>query len=88
MQSYEEESGREAQCHTTSTGTVCEFDANEQLGLIESDDGRILPFKLKDVPSAMLWRFGVGGRVRFIEQCDRVVARATALVPIEGEDLS
>jgi hypothetical protein len=69
------------------TGTVCEFDANEQLGLIESDDGRILPFSLKNVPSVMLGRYCVGARVRFIEQRDRMIARATALVPLEGENL-
>jgi hypothetical protein len=82
MGSREEESRTEPPCHATCTGTVAELDASEQFGLIESDDGRFIPFNLKGVAPAMRRHFTVGRRVRFIEECDRVVARATALVPI------
>jgi hypothetical protein len=76
----------EAQCHTVCLGTIAELDTDEQLGLLESDDGRILPFHLKGVVPSMRARFAVGKRVRFVESHDRSVARATALVPIDGEN--
>jgi hypothetical protein len=66
-------------------GTIADLDADEHLGLIESDDGRILPFHLKGATPAVRARFAVGKRVRFVECHDRTVARATALVPIDSE---
>ena len=66
-------------------GTIADLDADEQLGLIESDDGRILPFHLKGAAPAMRARFAVGKRVQFVECHDRTVTRATALVPLDGE---
>jgi hypothetical protein len=72
----------EVQCHAVCKGTIAELDTDEQLGLIESDAGRILPFHLKDVTPAMQARFAVGTRVQFVECNDRTVARAAALVPI------
>jgi hypothetical protein len=72
-------------CHASCTGTVADFDDNDQLGLVESDDGRIMPFNLTNVAPATRGRFAVGRRVRFVERHDGLVARATALVLIEGE---
>jgi hypothetical protein len=67
-------------------GTIAELDADEQLGLIESHDGQILPFHLKDATPAMRARFAVGKRVWFVECHDRTVARATALLPAEPHE--
>lgn len=75
----------DAQCHAACMGTIADLDADEQLGLIESDDGRILPFNLKGATPAMRARFAVGKRVRFVECPGRTVARATALIPINSE---
>ncbi len=80
-----QETRLEAQCHAVCEGTIAELDADEQLGLIESDSGRILPFHLKGSPPAMQARFAVGKRVQFVECHDRTVPRATALVPIDRE---
>jgi hypothetical protein len=82
---YRPETRLETQGHAVCMGTIAELDADEQLGLIESDDGRILPFHLKGVVPSMRTRFAVGKRVQFVECQDRVVARATALVPIDSE---
>lgn len=81
----EEETRFEVQCHAVCKGTIAELDADEQLGLIESDAGRILPFHLKGVTPAMQARFAVGKRVQFVECNDRTVTRATALVLIDRE---
>ncbi len=75
----------EVQCHAVCEGTIAELDAAEQIGLVESDAGRILPFHLKDATPAMQARFAVGTRVQFVECDDRTVTRAAALVPIGRE---
>jgi hypothetical protein len=80
-----QETRLEAKCHAVCMGTIADLDADEQLGLIESDDGRILPFHLKGATPAMQARFAVGKRVRFVERPGRTVARATALIPIDNE---
>jgi hypothetical protein len=68
------------------TGTIAELDVEDQLGLIDSDDGRIMPFHLKGLAPEMRARFAVGRRVRFVKHDDRAVERATALVLIDGEN--
>jgi hypothetical protein len=79
-----QETRLEGRCRTLRKGTIADLDADQQLGLIESDDGRILPFHLKDATPAMRARFAVGKRVLFVECPDRTVARATALIPIDS----
>ena len=69
-----------------STGTVAEFDVNGQFGLIESDDGQIVLFNLKDASPALRNRFRVGRRVRFVEHREGLAPRATALTPIENNE--
>jgi hypothetical protein len=80
-----QETRLEVQCHVVCEGTIAELDADEQLGLIESDGGRILPFHLKDATPAMRARFAIGTRVQFVECNDQPIARATALVPVDRE---
>jgi diguanylate cyclase (GGDEF)-like protein/PAS domain S-box-containing protein len=61
------------------TGTICDFDANDQYGLIDTDDGRLIPFNLRNVEPPLRDAFEIGARVKFVEQSGIPSPRALAL---------
>jgi hypothetical protein len=67
----------------TSTGTVSDFDKAGLFGLIIADDGRLLPFNLRETPPAQRGRFDIGTRVRFSRRAAEPTARAVEVAPID-----
>lgn len=49
-----------------SNGTVTDLDDSREFGLIDSDDGRLLVFSMKNVELPNHDRLGIGSRVEFI----------------------
>lgn len=49
------------------TGTISDFDAHGQYGLIDADDGRLVPFNFREIAPPLRPAFGIGARVQFHE---------------------
>ena len=64
------------------TGTISDFDAEGLFGVIDSDDGRLLLFNLKQTDAASRAQFKIGTRVEFAEQRGEPAPRALAISPI------
>jgi hypothetical protein len=71
----------------TSTGTVSDFDRAGLFGLIIADDGRLLPFNLRETPPALRSCFEIGARVRFTRRAAEPTARAVEVAPIDERNL-
>jgi cold shock CspA family protein len=63
----------------TTTGTISEFDETGEFGVIDSDDGQMVLFNLKNVPESQHRRFRVGTRVQFQAQETTLAPRASDL---------
>ncbi len=61
------------------TGTISDFDPNGQYGLIDADDGGLVLFNLRGVEPLLRDAFGIGTRVKFVEQGAIPAPRAVAL---------
>ena len=66
------------------TGIISDFDTAGLFGLIESDDGRLMPFNLKEVDPQQRKGLVVGTRVGFHEWNSYPTFRAIDLEPIGG----
>jgi cold shock CspA family protein len=64
------------------TGTVSDYDARERVGLIDSDDGRLLIFHSDAVIPAFRRDLHVGTRVRFEEEPTPVAPRAVQIAAL------
>jgi cold shock CspA family protein len=67
------------------TGTVCDYDARERVGLIDSDDGRLLLFHSDGVVPSSRQKLGVGARVEFEERNTPVAPRAVEIVTLPNQ---
>jgi cold shock CspA family protein len=65
------------------TGTISDFDEAGEFGVIDSDDGRMLLFNLKNVPASQHRRFRVGARVRFEAHENPLAPRAVGLKVVQ-----
>ncbi len=68
------------------TGTISDFDAQGQYGLIDADDGRLVPFNLSDVPPPLRPAFGIGARVQFIEPAGHECTCTSSLALLSHSD--
>jgi cold shock CspA family protein len=64
------------------TGTVSDYDARERVGIIDSDDGRLLIFHSNEVVPGSRRNLHVGTRVEFDEQPTPVAPRAVRIATL------
>jgi cold shock CspA family protein len=67
-----------------ATGTISDFDEAGEFGVIDSDDGRMLLFNLKNVPPSEHQRFTVGTRVQFEAHENPLAPRAVGLKVVKA----
>ena len=66
------------------TGTISDFDANGQFGVIDADDGQLVLFNLWDLEPSLRAHFRIGSRVQFSEGRDNLAPRALELLPLSA----
>ena len=62
-----------------SSGTISDLDAEGLFGVIDTDDGQLVLFNLREVEPPLRPLFTVGARVHFAEADGSVVPRAVSL---------
>jgi hypothetical protein len=67
----------------TITGTISDFDRAGLFGLIIADDGRVLPFNVREASPALRSRFRIGTRVKISSVASEPTARAVEVAPID-----
>jgi cold shock CspA family protein len=68
------------------TGTISDYDADGQFGVIDADDGRLFLFNLSSVKARHRDPPEVGIRVTFAEQNGRVAPHAVELSRLSQPD--
>jgi cold shock CspA family protein len=63
------------------TGTISDFDADGQFGVIDADDGQLILFNLWNIEPRLRVPFEIGARVAFVAESGKLAPRAVELFP-------